>query len=159
MAGFPTRPSRAAFGPKWQNRGPVRRPEQDVGAAAMNLLCWQAAGAGVAGALAWALLRWDGATLSLAASGEAWDSDGLVVPAVVRASAGVYVVTYAATYPDADAVAVATSLRGGHATAQATAPIVGAVEMTDPRTAKVRLWDLTTGTPVATDATVLVSLR
>ncbi len=156
MAGFPTRPSRRAFGPTFRDRAPVRQPDRDVGAAAFNLLCWQAAGAGVVGALAWALLTWDGAALSLAAGGEAWDSDGLVVPTVARSSAGVYVVTYAATYPDADGIATTTSLCAGQATPQSASPLLATVELTNAHAATVRVWNLSA---IATDASVLVVLR
>lgn len=157
MPGFPTRPSRAAFGPVYVNRSPIRQPSRDVGADALNLLAWQTAGLGVVGERAWALLNWDGTTLTLAASGECWDASGLVVPAISRISAGVYVVTYEATYPDEIGAVVSTNLVAAEAFAQATADLrTQATVNSDHRTVNVRVRDAA-GT--ATDITVLLKVR
>src|SRR5678815_3401620 len=53
--GFPTRPSRSAFGPQYVNKRPVIRNDREIGQEIFNLLFWQVAGLSVAGAVA--LLR------------------------------------------------------------------------------------------------------
>ena len=47
MAGFPTRPSRTAFGPEMENENPVRNPARELDADKINLAWWQTAGAGL----------------------------------------------------------------------------------------------------------------
>ncbi len=103
--GWPTRISRSALGPQFQERTKVSDPSKEVGQAFFNLSCWQLAGAGLMVPKAWALFHWTGAAIVLDASAEAWDPESGVVPTVTRTSAGIYVVTYAATYPDENGVA------------------------------------------------------
>jgi len=128
MAGFPTRPSRRSFGPlTLQDRTPVRQADQEVGAQAMSLTWWQLAGLGLVTYTAWVLFHWDGANVQIDASGEAWDPESQFVPSVQRTSAGIYVVTYAATYPDENGQSIATNLRYCEVVSQGTtiAPGVG----------------------------------
>lgn len=158
MSGWPGRPSRAAFGPTRANDGVVTDPTKFVSAADYNLTFWQVAGisAGFA-ARAWALLKWDGAALTLQASGETWDPNGLVLPAVSRTGAGVYLVTYAATSPDMDGAAIATGLIAGRAAAQSLANITAvAVPRANGYEVDVQLFTANTG--AAVDATVLVEV-
>ena len=120
MAGFPTRTTRAAFGPTKRNASVgLVTPEYHAGATEINLDYWQTAGMSLAICRAWALVTWDGATsVSLTAAGEAWDPTAAAEPTVARSSAGVYTVTYAATYVDETDTAVSTSLLAASATPQ-----------------------------------------
>lgn len=103
MSGFPVRISRAALGLKRENRAAIVNPKNCVGADQFNLLLWQAAGNNVAGALAWISVDSAGARVG---SGEAWNPDGndLLRGTSSRTSTGIYVVTYAGSYPDMDDV-------------------------------------------------------
>ena len=98
--GFPTRVSRNAIGPTFAERYGVSDPTKEVGKDFFNLASWQLAGAGLMVPLVWALMHWDGAAMVLDGSAEAWDPNGAYLPTLARTSAGIYVVTYAATYPD-----------------------------------------------------------
>lgn len=113
MAGFPTRPSLAAFGPTMVNRGGVRDPSRDAGAALFNLLRWQAAGAGSALAMAWAAVRFTGpSTVVVTASGHAAAGGSPAAPTPGRTSQGLYTVVYPATMKDLDGNDVPTALLG-----------------------------------------------
>lgn len=120
MAGFPTRTTRAAFGPTKRNASVgLVTPEYHAGATEINLDYWQTAGMSLAICRAWALVTWDGATsVSITAAGEAWDPTAAAEPTVARSSAGVYTVTYDATYVDETDTAVSTSLLAASATPQ-----------------------------------------
>lgn len=158
MAGWPGRPSRKAFGPQRINDGVVTQPEKYVDAREYNLLFWQTSGA-AAGfvARAWALLKWDGAALTLQASGETWDPDGLVVPTISRTSSGVYLVTYASTYPDMEETPIATALIAGRAAAQSLSNLNAlAVPRANGYEVDVRVF--TANSAAATDSTVLVEV-
>lgn len=142
MAGFPTRPSRAAFGPTFRNAtAGVTNPETHAGAALLGLLAWQAAGNSVAGNLTWALLAWDGAALTLSASAEAWDSTSAVLPTVARTSAGLYTVTYAASYADETAALITTNLRAAICAAQGTAARYAVASIASGRIITVSVFD------------------
>jgi hypothetical protein len=122
MSGFPTRPSRTAFGPtKLNTTAGLLHPAYHTGSTETNLSYWQLAGCGVVTHRAWALLAWNGAVLSLSASAEAWDANGSAVPTVARTGAGVYTVTYAATYNDETGTAASTALLAAAAHPQGSA--------------------------------------
>lgn len=110
MSGFPIRPSRNSFGPKPTDRYSVRNPVKEGGADLFDLCFWQISGMGTVSKVATAILGWDGASLTLAGSAEAWDPDAVYLPIVARSAAGTYTVEYAATYPDRDSVAQTTNL-------------------------------------------------
>lgn len=144
---FPVRISRAALGGKPSNRFRVVNPLKEPGADVFDLLYWTAAGCNVVVPIATVIF--DGATAVIQASGEAWDPDGAFVPTVSRTSAGVYVVTYAATYNDHLGVAQTTALKGARATPQATVRTKSAAKVrVDNRTIDVLSWD---DSNVATD--------
>ncbi len=98
--GFPVVPSRAAFGPKPENRYEAGDPAKDMSAELADLILWQTAGAGLVARKAWVLFSTAGAVVAAA---EAWDPDSAFAPSIERSSAGVYVVTYPALVPDKDA--------------------------------------------------------
>jgi len=121
MSGFPTRPSRAAFGPTRSDTYPVVDPTRYVAASIFNLEHWQTAGLGVVTPLAWAEILISGAdAASLGESSEAWDPAGVYVPAVSKIGVGHYRITYATTYPDELATTVVTNLRWAMATVQSS---------------------------------------
>lgn len=112
MPGFPTRPSRLAFGPLvYSNRFAPQEPNKEVDAKIFNLDYWQVAGCGVMSWRTFAAISVDGAgAVSLSASAEAWDSEAAVVPALSKEAVGHYRLTYDATYPDEVGAAIATAL-------------------------------------------------
>jgi hypothetical protein len=128
--GFPTRPSRAAFGPRTlKDRKTVVDNSKEIGATTFELMFWQLAGLGIASSLAWVLFHWNGVDVVIDASAESWDPYSVYVPDVTRTSAGVYVVTYAATFQDERGTTVATALKSCEVIAQGStiAPGVGAI--------------------------------
>lgn len=155
--GFPTRPTRNAFGPERVNDGVPPDADKYVDAETFNLEHWQTAGLGVVASRAWAVLNWTGSVLELVAAGEAWDPNGTQAnPTPARASAGVYTLTYAATYANRLGAAVAPALIAGKASVQALGGDWAAVAVprVDGRTVDVEL--VNAGTPG--DAKVLVEL-
>lgn len=143
MAGFPTRISRTALGPTKQNAAiGVIHPAKYIGAVETELAYWQVSGLSVAAPRAWALVTWDGATaVSLTAAGEAWDPNGASAPTVARTSAGVYTVTYAATYNDETGTAVSTNLLAASVTARGTTARIPTWEIASSRIITVYLFD------------------
>ena len=142
MAGFPTRTTRAAFGPTKRNVSTgLITAEYHQGATEVNLDYWQTAGMSLAVCRAWALLAWDGASLTLSAAGEAWDTTAASVPTVARSSAGVYTVTYEATYVDETTTAVSTALLGAQGTAQGSACRIVTCTISSARIITVRVFD------------------
>lgn len=114
MSGYPTRPTRSAFGPVPVNRYPVRDPSREVdGPTVGDLMLWTIAGSGVVVPQAWAVVRViAGPDWELVASAETWDANGAVVPTILRTGVGTGTITYASTYPDKDAVDIATNFLG-----------------------------------------------
>lgn len=111
--GFPTRPTRAAFGPTPINRYQPRDPARDFGAEIGDLMFWTVSGCGVVVPQAWVVVKViAGPDWELVASGEVWDADGALLPTVARDGLGTGTIEYAATYPDKDGSNVATSLKG-----------------------------------------------
>lgn len=155
--GWPTRISRSALGPRpLKNRYPVRDHERELGAELVGLAWWQLAGLNVVGERAWALVR--GADGQLLDSGEVWDPDALVVPTTSRTSTGIYVVEYAATYPDDQGNAITLDLRAAEAAPQTATPnTVATCNVSSSRIVTVRVTLANTGALV--DADVLVKAR
>jgi len=157
MGGFPTRPSRLAFGPTRTDDGAVVDHDKYVAAQVFNLDHWQTAGLGVVAPRAWALMSWSGSAMVIHASGEAWDPDGGAEPTPARSGAGAYTLTYDSTYPDEAGNAVATGLVAGAALVQALGAgfVAQAVPQADGRTVDV---EVRTMGGVGTDQKVLVLL-
>jgi len=155
MPGFPTRTTRAAFGPTKINATTgLVDPSRYQGANEVNLDYWQTAGMSLAVCRAWALVTWDGATaVSLTASGEAWDPKAQYVPTVARASAGVYTVTYAATYLDETDAAVSTAILAASATPQSSSARHATCTISSSRIVNVFVFDAAGS---AADASFLV---
>lgn len=157
MTGFPTRPSRATFGPTPENRYPVVDPAYELDADIGDLMMWQTAGLGAISASAWAFVHYTApATVAVTYSAEAWDADGAYVPTVSRTGAGDYTVTWAATYPDKDAVSQTLSLLWARAHPQsASALSATAVIEADRHSVRVYIYD---AAGAATDADVVVEV-
>lgn len=154
MAGYPTRPSLTSFGARRVDRSPPRSATHDASAAFVNLVRWNLAGLGQGAGRAWVLAGYSGGTFSITAQGNAWQG---AAPTPARTGAGVYTLTYAATYADADGVEVATNLIGASVSAKAgTVPLVGDWSITDGRIVTVRLFRAST--EAATDGAFLVTL-
>lgn len=143
MSGFPTRISRTALGPTKANaKTGVIHPAKYIGATETELAYWQVAGLSVSAPRAWALVTWDGASaVSLTASGEAWDPNSASAPTVARSSAGVYTVTYAATYPDETATEVSTNLLAAAVSPRGTTARIPTWEIASARIVTVYLFD------------------
>lgn len=156
MAGFPTRTTRAAFGPTKLNASSgLMSPEYHTGATETNLAYWQLAGLALSGPRAWALVTWDGATaVSVTAAGEAWDVTNASTPTVARSAQGVYTVTYSATYVDETATAVAVSLYGAVITPMSSSSRHATFTITSSRIINVFMWD---AAGAAADASFLVT--
>lgn len=116
LGGFPVRPTRAAFGPTRVNEGVPVDLTKYVTAENFNLDHWQVAGCGLVVPRAWCLLSSAGAILAAA---EAWDPDSASAPTPTKGSAGIYTLTYDATYPNKDGVQQATNLLFGLVAVQA----------------------------------------
>lgn len=158
MSGFPTRPSRAAFGPKPQNRGGIRNPAEQLDADTADLAFWQIAGCSGVADGAWALLTWNGVSMPAApaASFEAWDPNGEGTPTVGRTGTGVYTVTYAASYPDKDGIEVTTNIIAAKAFPQTASDVRATVLVTSGRIVTVYLRN---AAGAAVDASVLVEAK
>lgn len=99
MSGFPNRPSRAAFGPTYEDEIPVQDPKRELGADTVNLSMWQVAGAGRT--LPMALVLYDPNTESILYQTLAFDPrQELGDISIVRDNAGQYTMTFEATYQD-----------------------------------------------------------
>jgi hypothetical protein len=156
MAGFPTRTTRAAFGPTKQNLTTgLINPTYYAGATELNLDYWQTAGMSLAICRCWALVTWDGATaVSVTAAGEAWDPTAASAPTVARSLAGVYTVTYAATYVDETNTAVSTALLGALVCPMSSSSRHATFTISSSRIINVFMWD---AAGVAADASFLVA--
>jgi hypothetical protein len=155
MSGWPTRLSRSALGPTPQDRKPVTDPNKQLGAGIADLLFWQAAGINVVSDKAWVLLASSAA--SILAHSEAWNPNGGTPPGFSRTSAGLYVVTYAATVADKDGNAVAPAIVAGKAYPQGLVALIAVASVAgDGRTVTITITDHA-GT--ATDAAVLLEVK
>lgn len=156
MAGSPTRISRAALGPTKRNATTgLVHPAMYQGATEIELAYWTISGGSVAGNRAWALVTWDGATsVSLTAAGESWDPNSASAPTVARSGAGVYTVTYAATYNDETGTAVSTNLLAAHVSPQSASARHATWAISSNRIVTVYMWD---AAGAAADASFLLS--
>src|SRR5690242_6338845 len=111
---FPTRPTRASFGPTLKNARPITNPTQQIPDSAFNSLFWSVAGMGGLSPMAMVLCTAVGGVIAIASHWEAWapNGDG-VAPTPARTSAGLYTLQYAAQYPDENGAQVATALNWG----------------------------------------------
>lgn len=153
MAGFPTRHSRSAFGPKRTNRRPVVNPLNEIGQEHYNLAFWQLAGLNMTGAIAVAVINVDG---TLEAHAEAWDPDRKTVgPTGTKVGTGHYRLTYSTSYADQDGNDVTLGFFGAHATPQSvgSSPLIANAALAAPNIVEVKLF---TPGAVATDASVMV---
>ncbi|MEE9395190.1 MAG: hypothetical protein V3W41_22085 [Planctomycetota bacterium] len=123
--GFPTRPTRLAFGPlAYQNRFEPQEPGKEIGKTIFNGSFWQIAGMGVMSFRAFAAFDVTGAGAVAATPevhAEAWDPEAGVAPALAKQATGQIRLTYAATYPDETGDAQATALGPVMATVMITA--------------------------------------
>jgi hypothetical protein len=158
MSGFPTRPSRATFGPTPVNVAPVKDPDRYLAADIGDLMMWQISGLGVASNQAWALLDFTGpSTLTFDSGGEYWDpDDDQADPTPTRNGTGDYELEYAATYPDKDGTAITTSFTAAKAFPQTTSDYraVASIDV-DSRTVLIKIFD-SAGSPVDCDVLVEV---
>lgn len=155
MAGFPTRSSRTAFGPKRANRRPVVNPLHEIGQEHYNLAFAQIAGMNMVTPIAWALMAANGAILAHA---EAWDPDRKTAgPTSTRTGAGTYKLTYATSYPDQDGQDVTIGFYGANVSPQTSgSPSLignGAANPASPNEVLVRI---ATHADVATDYSFMV---
>lgn len=153
MASFPTRPSRSAFGPATlTNKYPVRDPSKEVGADKFALSYWTQAGAAGAIPLAWVLCTFTGpSTIALTAHFEAWDPNRTgTAPSVSRSGAGVYVVTYAASYPDENGTSIPTQLYGASVSPRGSASLNFAWDVASARIFTIRTFTSNTAAPTDT---------
>lgn len=160
MSGFPTRPSRNAFGPVKQNKlNIIGDPETHENAAETNLQEWQISGAGQMVPIAWFVVLTDAVTPTIVDGGYAWDPNNeIALPSVVRDSAGLYTVTLPATGTDEAENEVPIVLRWGKAHAQTAARLASA-EVTSNNT--VQVGNRTAATDILVDTTtyILVEVR
>jgi len=121
--GFPTKPSRLAFGPLGlTDRYPVRDPTKEIGFGTFKLAWWQVAGLGIVSKVAKVQLLISGAGAeSLGFSAEAWDAEAGILPTLAKQATGHWRITYAATYPDETGAAITTSLSDAESHVQITA--------------------------------------
>lgn len=78
MSGFPTRTSRAAFGPQLSDMRPVVSPQKSVPANAFNAAFWDLAGLAQTGAKAVLKCTVDSGVVTVAYQGLAFDPDGVL---------------------------------------------------------------------------------
>lgn len=105
---------------------------------------------------AWILLRGtDGARL---ASSESWNPDGVSAlrPTSSRSSTGIYIVTYAASYPDEGGISTPLALVAGRASPQTNTANLGAVTSLAGNIATVKVSAGANGT--LTDANVFLEV-
>ena len=153
MAGFPNRPSRTAYGPTREDERPVQNPKRELSATDMNINFWQIAGMGLV--VPRAVIGVDSLGTPSVANfyqGLAWDPLQLLPDIIVtRNGTGDYTAVFQTTYADEQGVQIATSLLAGKASPQGTANLNGIVEISDPQTANIFLFDADAGTAVDSD--------
>lgn len=141
MAGFPTRVSRAAFGPAFENKRSVVNVNKELGKDTVELFAWQVSGMNVVSPIAFATVIYDGANYVLDVNEEAWDPNGSgAAPVLSRAAAGNFRLTYLASYTDNAGNTVTTNLRAAKVVPNVTTDIVGVAEVqSDKRVIEIRL--------------------
>jgi hypothetical protein len=123
--GFPNRTSRAALGPKYVNKRPVRDGSKEIGAPIANTFLWNDAGMSQTCDRAWALLHIAGGVATITAAGEAWDPDAGFAPTPAYVAPGHYRLTYPATVKDENDNDVAPNLVAAKAHPQTTSDYRG----------------------------------
>jgi hypothetical protein len=145
MSGFPNRISRSTLGPKLQDKYPVVKPTEEVGAATVNLDFWQLAGMNLTAARA---LLYVTATVSAGTTvyqGIAWDPDG-TLPLVTWTRAGLGTFEFAlasSTYKDEANADITVELLGGAVFPQALSGsnlVFGQYQKTGVRSGRVHLY-------------------
>lgn len=116
MAGFPTRPSRDAFGPTYEDERPVRNPKRELGSAIGNLMFWQLAGAGIVAPMGVIQVAVTGGVATTVYQALAFDPKGqLALLTWINDATGQYTITFASTYPDETGTARPFAVRFGDA--------------------------------------------
>jgi len=144
MSGFPTRTGRGGYGPDPINSRPVRDPARQLdGETVGRLMFWQLGGLGLVAPIATFGATVTGSAVSLAWHAEAFQPAGGNGPTLTYTSAGVYAVSYSASYPDETSNASPLVLRGGAAIALGASVLHGQVEIgSSGYAATVRFWAL-----------------
>ncbi len=157
MAGFPTRPNRATFGPTFENEWPVANPKKEWSADLVNLLCWQAAGLSQVVPRAVITGTVSGGVVTTVYQGLAFDPNGTVSKlSFAYAAAGRYTFEFDQTYNDENGNARNLDLVAGVVTPMNAAAAfgVGVVNLTDGYSGEIRFYT-DTGTQVDPDEFVL----
>ncbi len=160
MSGFPTLPSRRAFGPIKDNKARViGDPRETENADETNLQEHQIAGLGFVADLVWAVILTDATTPTIVDWGYAWDVNReLPEPEVERDAQGLYTVTFPATGLDEAENEVPIALKWAEAHAQTAARLASA-EVTSVNTVQVGLRVAATDSFVDTTTYILVKAR
>lgn len=117
MAGFPTRISRALFGPKRQDLYKAKDEKNFISAWFFELLFWQVSGLNQSAPLASGLIDNGGALL---AHEESWAPDGGTAPGIAHPATGHFQLTYAGTYTDEEDQDVPVALTRARGFAQSS---------------------------------------
>lgn len=143
MAGFPIRPSRSALGPTKLDRRVVRDHARESGATEINLAWWLLAGSAGVVPQAWLYATQTGTDIPvIVARQEAWNPRrDQAAPTMARTSAGLYVVTYAASYPDETGTSQTTQLYGGAPTPQSLSDLRGTALVSSSRIVTVSIFN------------------
>jgi hypothetical protein len=112
MPGYPTIPTRDAFGPTRIDDGIPPDDPRYVDASTFNLAFWQLAGLGVCSPRAYVRLSFASGVATLEEHGEAWapNGDG-VAPTLTKTGTGAWTVEYAASYTDEQGTSAALAFR------------------------------------------------
>lgn len=156
--GFPTRIGRSALGPSKTNQRRVIDPTKEISSVEWNLVRWEVAGMAGVVPQAWVFATFTGPDqIAVTAHREAWAPDGTSsAPTISRTSAGLYVITYDATYPDENGTAVAIQLFGGTVGPSATTNLNGVASVSSNRIVTVSIF--TANSAAATDSSFLVAV-
>lgn len=152
MSGFPTRISRSALGQAKVNAKPVKDRSKELVAEEWNLMRHTAGGLAGVAPQAWLFATFTGPDqIAVTAHREAWDPDAVnAAPEIERTSAGLYVVTYDATYPDEAGTAVAIQLFGGIVAPSGSGNLNGIASVASNRIVTARIF--TANSAAATDS-------
>jgi len=115
--GFPIRPSRAAFGPRFKNAEAPKDDSTDLDGEVFDFMAALVAGMAGATPLAWVLVT-SGGAIGAGGAWEVWDPDSAYSPTVARDGTGIYRVTYPAQVLDRDGIERDLSLVAARATPQ-----------------------------------------
>jgi len=157
MSGFPNRPSRANFGPTFQDERPVTNPEKEVSAGQVNLLFWQVAGMGLVAPKAVITCTVSGGVVTNVTQALAFDPKGEVSKiSFAYAEAGRYTFAFSQQYADQLEVDRDLALVGGIVMPMnQSAAGVGVVQLDNGYSGTVRLFNMS-GTLTDPSAFVLV---